>query len=460
MQMFSQKASWVFRVKYLIILFLSFILPANAIAQSGQAISLIRDDETERYLYKISTPIFKAAGLNPRSIEIYIVNSPVLNAFVAGGQKMFINTGLIVESDDPSMLIGVIAHETGHIAGGHLIKKANDAAQASIEATIGYILGIASIAAGAPAAGQAILVGGQHLAERGFLKYSRIHEEAADQAALKYLKKVNISPLGLATLLDKLNKEQAVFLDGVSPYVLSHPLSADRVAHIQNSVREDPDFNKPKNEQYNDEHLMIKAKLEAFLDDPKKTLRIYKEEENTLASRYARSIAYYRIPELEKAIEGIDKLIEEFPYDPHFHELKGQMMFENGYVKEAIKSYEKAQEILPTSPLIQLETAVAKIALYQNTNETDQQLIKEAINSLEKVLIKEPRNSFAWRQIAIAYGKNNMLGLSYLALAEEAKLLKQKKDLKKFIRLAKKHLPEDSPASLKIKDLKDSIKDK
>ncbi len=422
-------------------------IPSQVDARSTKQISTIRDDEIERYIRKISNPLFVAAGLEPRNINIYIINNPDINAYVSGGQNMFINTGLIIQSEDPSMLAGVIAHETGHISGGHLIRLAEDASNAFSEMVIGTIMGAASAVAGVPPeAAAAIMAGSKQYAERGFLKNTRAHEEAADQIALRLLKEVKISPNGLNRLLKKINAKQANLLDGVSPYRLTHPLTRERMSYLRNYISTYPELDFSISEELQQQHNRISAKIRAFLlpvNDKIETVKY-----TTINDRYVNAIELYRIPNVDKAIEAIDGLIKDMPKDPYFHELKGQVLFENGFIVKAIDSYQKASDLLPDSSLIRFELGLAQLS------STIDEFLPASIENFEQVVVKEPRNSMAKYQLAIAYGKNGQLGMSYLLLAERDFLLSKKEDLKVHIALAKKHLPKNSPSFFKLDELK------
>ena len=427
------------------------LCPVIAWAQPKDGFSTIRDEELERYLKSLSRPIFQAAGLHPENIRLIMVNHPSINAFVAGGQNLFIHTGLILATDDPDMLTGVIAHEAGHIAGGHLIRKTENMEQATTEAAVGYILGVGSMLIGAPPNAAAVLMsGGQHIAERNFLKFSRAHEEAADQAALAFLKKAKISPGGLMRLMEKLAKEQSLLTDDLNPYAVTHPLSPTRVSHIRNHMSQSPNVDFSITEEASTNHARMLAKLHAFLTPAEKGLKHYKDN-TTLAGRYGQAIAYYRLPDLKKALEEIDSLITDYPNDPFFHELRGQMLYENGHIDKAILSYQNALDLLPDATLIRLGLATAQLA----TN--DKALYTTSIQHLKRVLVEEPRNVSAWHQLAIAHGKRGDLGLSYLALAEEALLLHQEDNVRKYLALAQKNLPQPNDSTQRIELIKQQL---
>jgi len=417
------------------------------------AASIIRDAEIENIIRTISNPIFKAAGLSPESINIYIVNDNDINAYVAGGSNIFINTGLLGLSESPDILIGVIAHETGHIAGGHLLRNTEEFKNTSITTALGYMVGLAAAAAGSPQAGVAIASGAGHVAQRQFLKHTRGHEEAADQAALSYLDKINLSAEGLLELLEKLYSRETTLYGDMNPYTLTHPLSRQRISHVKNYIEKSKYSNNKLPAETIEEYRRSIVKLNAFLSKADKTLKKYPKTDQSISAHYARSIAYYTIPDIDKALDEINHLIEKEPKNPFFNELKGQILFENGHVMDSIPFYERAVELLPKSPLLKIILATAYIS-----SEKDE-LRQKAVNNLEQAIVQEKKNTFAWRQLAIAYGRGGDYGMSNLALAEEALLTGHKKAAKKFVEKAKETIKEGTPAYLRISDIMASLED-
>jgi predicted Zn-dependent protease len=313
------------------------------------------------------------------------------------------------------------------------------------------MVGLAAAAAGSPQAGVAIAHGAGHVANRQLLKHSRTHEEAADQAALDYLDANKKTAIGLLELLELLySKENELYTD-LNQYALTHPLSRQRIAHVKNHIDNSKINLIPPNKQDLDSFSRSITKLNAFLLPSEETLAKYPKSDNSINARYARAIAYYKIPNIENAINEMDELLKIEPENPFFNELKGQILFENGKINESILYYTKANKHLPDSALLKIILATAQIA---SQNE-DMRL--EAINNIESSLLEEKENSFAWRQLAIAYGRGNNLGMSNLALAEESFLLDNKKMVRKFLDIANKYLKEGSPAKLRAKDLMDTI---
>lgn len=417
---------------------------------SSNAASIIRDTEVEASIRLVIDPILVAAGLSPQGVQVYIVNDPEINAYVSGGQNIFINTGLLRLSDTPSMLMGVVAHESGHIAGGHLIRGQNDYKATVLKSTVGFLLGLAASAAGSADAGQAIIAGSSHIANRELLKHTRTQEESADQAALSYLDKVGYSAQGLLDLLQILYNKENTLYDKRNPYTLTHPLSRERMDYVRSHLK-DNHRTHPISATIAVPFKLSITKLNAFLDDPKKTLNQYPSSDRSTIARYARSIAYYRIPQLTNALAEIDSLIQEFPSNPYFLELKGQILLENGHVQEAIIYYEQAKTLLPQAPLIRIELAGAYLATEDNKKAL------AAVDNLELALPKERENSFIWRQLAIAYGRSNQLGMSNLALAEEALLTNNIPDAEQFVRRADEYITANSPAALRRQDLLKAI---
>ncbi|PIR34627.1 MAG: peptidase [Alphaproteobacteria bacterium CG11_big_fil_rev_8_21_14_0_20_44_7] len=428
-------------MKKIFALFLvAFLLSTPAYA----GIALIRDAEIEKTLRDYSTPIFEAAGLNPDSIKIYLVNDKSLNAFVAGGMNLFINTGLITQSDDANMLIGVIAHETGHISGGHIIKRGNELEGLSMQTALSAILGAAVTVAGLPDAGMAIITGGQHVAERGFLQYSRSQEVAADQSGLKYLKQTRQSAKGLLKLMQILRRDHTLNYDVVDPYAISHPLTQERVAHIRSYVEDEKDV---VNDKFEMAHKRMVAKLDGFMDKPQLTMQKYSDE--SIPSIYARSIAYYLQSDADNALAEVDKLLAQEPDDPFFNEFKGQILFENGHIDESIGYYNKALAGYPDSAIFQFE--LGKIHLAANN-------LDEAIDYLNKAAASDTKNDQTWRLLATAYGKKNNTGMLNLTLAEEANILGKKDEALNYAKIAKQALEDNSAGWVRANDLISEIK--
>lgn len=361
---------------------------------------------------------------------------------------MFIHTGLLIKSSDPSEVIGVIAHETGHIIGGHLALRSEAMKNAESHSLIGYVLGGAALIAGRPDVGAAIMKGGQASGVTAFLNYSRGQESSADQAGLRLLDATKQSALGLKNFLGVLADQDLLSPQYQSPYMRTHPVTRSRIdfveQHLKNSkysqVEVDPVLLKL--------HDRMRAKLKAFLEPPNITLRYNKETDKSINARYSRSIALYRQTKLTEALPLIDSLIEDEPENPYFWELKGQMLFENGNITEALPAYQKAVNYAPKSSLILVDLARVEIAL----NDTEKLL--SAIEHLQEALRWEPRSPFSWRQLAIAAGRTDKKGMASLALAEEAYLLNSKNDALFHTAQAEKYLKRGSRPWLRIQDIK------
>tara|TARA_B100001989_G_scaffold162468_1_gene116680 strand:- start:184 stop:1539 length:1356 start_codon:yes stop_codon:yes gene_type:complete len=401
-------------------LFLAFMLVCMvfpAFAQGRPALNIIRDEEIESVIREWTSPIFEAAGLDPKAVNIILVQNNALNAFVAGGSNIFIYTGLIEATDNPGELIGVIAHETGHISGGHLIKTRDALERASYESILGTILGVgAAIATGDSGAATAIAAGSNSVAQRRFLAHSRVQESSADQAALTYMQKAKMNPSGLSSFMDKLKAEIYRPYDQQSEYVLTHPLVENRITALNERIEESPYKAQPFPEKWKKQHALIKAKLMGFIN-PEQVSWTYDLTDRSTAAYYAKTIASYRMNLVEEAIDLASNLVKSHPQNPYFHELKGQILFEFGRVQESVPSYQKAVELLPDSGLIRIALAHALIE-----SGSDPQTLRGAIKHLEFAIKDEPRSSRIHRLLATAYGRLNDDTMAKLHLAEEAVL--------------------------------------
>ena len=391
---------------------LAALLPLLLVQLLGQAAAqtLLRDAEIEAYLRDYTNPLLVAAGLEPSGVDLYLVGDRSLNAFVAGGANIFVHTGLIVEADTPNQLEGVLAHETGHIAGAHLARGSEAISAASRPALMSLVLGAALVAAGAPDAGLAAIGIGQTVAQGSFLTYSQGQESAADQAAATYLETVGSSGDGLVEFFGKLSNRQLLTSRRIDPYLQTHPLASRRQSRLRDRIAAN---DAPGDTEEEILRLrMIQAKINGFMDAPYTTLRRYPLSDQSVPARYARAVAYYRASDLAKATTEIDRLIEEQPDNPYFAELKGQMLFEHGKVREAIAPHRRSVALSPDAALLRINLARALVATEERAN------VEEAAGILGVALDMEPQNGFGWTELARAQARLGDEAMASLAQAE------------------------------------------
>ena len=424
------------------------VLAIVAASGPGEATTYIRDTEIETTIRDFSAPVLRAAGLSPDDVHIYLIKDDSLNAFVAGGLNIFLHTGLIKRAEDPGQLIGVIAHEAGHIAGGHLSRIQDELSRASIQAIIATVLGAAAgVATGRGDVAVAASALGQHAAERNILSYSRAQESAADQAAIRYLEATGQSARGLMDFLKILEDQELLSPALQDPYLRTHPITRERVdtvrRHVENSRYSEAKY--PA--EWHESHARMVAKLDGFLDSPGRTLRNYPESDQSIPARYARAIAHHKRADLPVALELIDGLIEDHPDDPFCHELKGQILFERGEAARALPAYVRANELLPGEPLLQI--ALAQVAIEQN----DREWTERATNLLERAVQREDQNARAWRLLGVAHGRLGNMGRASLALAEEALLRDEPEDAMRQANRAQREMTEGSSGWLRAEDV-------
>ncbi|TDI60891.1 MAG: M48 family peptidase [Alphaproteobacteria bacterium] len=416
-------------------------------ASWGQGITLVRDAEIERYIKSYSTPIWLAAGLDPDNVQIHLVNNKSLNAFVAGGQRIFIFSGLLLAARDPSEVIGVLAHETGHITGGHLARFQDGLKGASTITIISMLLGAAAMAAGAADAGAAIMTSGGQFATRSFLTYSRTQESSADQAGLQFLTAAGMSGRGLISFFEFLGDQEALLTTNKDPYVRSHPLTQQRVESLRYQAEASPFWNKPTDPVFVEMLARIQAKLHGFLTHPRRVFTMYPIDDKSDHARYARAVAYHREGMLENAIEEMDALLEANPKDPYYWELKGQILFESGKLRESIEPYRRAVIHGPNEPLLRVGLAQSLLSL------DDEELAEEAIVHLERSNRTEPDNSFSWFQLAKAYTLVDNKAMASLASAERAAITGSARNTIRRANYARENLEEETPSWYRAQDL-------
>lgn len=410
--------------------------------------TIIRDAEIETTIRDYTTPIFTAAGLNASAVHIYLLDSDQINAFVAGGMNIFIYTGLLIATQRPLQLIGVIAHETGHIAGGHLARIQEGLSAATITGIIAMVLGgIAAAASQNSGAAAGGMMAGQDMATRSILSYTRTMEASADAAALKFLDRTHQSARGLLEFFGILQQQQQVLFGQPDPYLINHPLTSERIAAVQEHVDQSPYSNIPDRPDWVIRHKRMVAKLIGYIWPLPRVLQAYPESDKSVYGRYARAIAYYRVGLLQRAIPLVDSLIAEQPEDPYFQELKGQMLYENGRGADALAYYQRAVALAPDEPLLTME--LAQVQIEQN----DPSLIKPAIAELRQTLEAEPDNGDAWQSLGMAYGRDGQMGMAALALAESAAANDHPKLARDQANQAIGLLPVGTPAWLRAQDI-------
>jgi predicted Zn-dependent protease len=422
----------------------------------AQAQRVVRDEEVESLLRDYAAPIFQAAGFRSGSIRIILLNDRSFNAFVADGRKLFINVGAIMDAKTPNEIIGVLAHESGHIAGGHLVRLRQQLATAQIMSVAGMLLGAGAMAGGVAAGnrvgngalgGAGVMMGSQELVRRSMLSYQRGEELAADRMAVTYLTATKQSPAGILETFRRFNQDAMFKTASIDPYMISHPLPAERIAALEELARQSPYVAVKDPPALQARHDMARAKLFGFVARPDEVGRRYPLSDMSLPARYARAIVAYRTKRLQDALTQIDGLLREQPNNPYFWELKGQVLLEFGRAQEAIGPLRKAVAAKPSSGLLRILLGQALVATEEPRN------VDDAIRELSNATQREPESADAWEQLSRAYGLKNNIGMAEYAAAQAYFIAGQYDLAATQASRAKEKLPPNSPAWLRADDI-------
>jgi predicted Zn-dependent protease len=433
------------------------LLTAGAIALASaparaQGLPIVRDAEIEQLLRDYTQPLLRAAGLAQQNIRVVIINDRSFNAFVMDGRRIFVNAGALSESTVPNQIIGVLAHETGHIAGGHLSRLRERLAAAQTQSIIAMLLGIGAMVAGARSGqhdmgGAAAILGPQEAIRRSLLAYQRSQEEQADRAGVRFLTATGQSPKGMHDTFKRFADQMLFAARASDPYIQSHPMPTERVAALEVLGKTSPHWDKKDPADLQLRHDLARAKLAGFLDRMDSVGRRYPVSDNSLPARYARAIATYRHSDLRAAIAQIDALIQAQSNNPYFHELKGQALLEGGRPAEAVAPLRRAVQLAPSPALIQ-------VMLAQALNATrDPKSADEAVSLLRTALLKEPEIAEAYAQLAMAYGRKGDLAQADLASAQAAFNRGDVKTARELATRAKTRFPVGSPGWVKADDI-------
>ena len=417
---------------------------APARAQQAQP-QLIRDTEIEEILHQECDPIFTAAGLE--HVDILLVQDNDLNAGTLNGETIALNTGTILKAETPGELQGVMAHETGHAAAGHVLRTGEMTRAGLAPMILTLALGVLAAAAGAPGAGLALAGSAPGFGQLGMLGFSREQESRADQAAVTYLEKAGISAKGFVDFFDNLRYQEVFSEARRYRFFVDHPISSDRIEALRRRAQEQPHYNTPENPALLERFAIMQAKLQAFTDYPQQTFIKYSETDTSFPARYARAIAYYKQLDTDKAISLLDGLIHDYPADPYLYELKGQVFFESGRLKEAEAAHAIAVKLKPDAPLLQVNLAQAILS------QDDGKRADEALPHLQKALALEHDNSFAWRLMSQAYDAKGEGGEARLAAAEEKYAIGDTVQARIFAMRARELLPRNTPEWRRATDI-------
>jgi predicted Zn-dependent protease len=432
-------------------------LPARAQTGSTAGIPMIRDAEIEQLLRDYTAPILRAAGLAQQNVQVVIINENVFNAFVMDAHRIFIFTGALKQATTPNELIGVFAHETGHIVGGHLSKMRQELANAQTAAIVTMLLGVGAMVAGSRSnnygnsldmgnLGAAAISAPQSYLLHTLMAYQRAQEEQADRAGVRFLTMTGQSGKGMYDTFKRFADEMMFSAAYVDPYVQNHPMPADRMAALAELVKT-PYWDKKDPPELQFRHDMMRAKLYGFTDRADVVSRRYPLSDTGMPARYARAIAAYRFGDIRSALTQIDGLIESMPDYPYFYELKGQALLESGHAAEALAPLRRAVQLAPNPALIQIMLSQALIA----TNNA--KMTAEAIPLLRAAIIKEPESGDAYEQLAMAYGHTGDLADADLASAQAAFARGDNKTARELAARAKMRFPVGSPGWVRADDI-------
>ncbi|TYL88790.1 M48 family metalloprotease [Bradyrhizobium cytisi] len=436
------------------------LLPVPATrAQEGRGPPVLRDTETEQLVREYTRPILRVAGLEKQNIQMVIINDNSFNAFVADGRRIFVNFGAILQSETPNQLIGVLAHETGHLAGGHLSKLREQLANAQTQMIIAMLLGAGALVAGASRgsgssgnnglanAGAAAIAGPQEMIRRSLLSYQRQQEENADRAGVKFLTATQQSPKGMYETFKRFTSESLFAARGADPYLQSHPMPAERVAALQEFASTSPYWDKKDDPALQLRHDMVRAKISAFMERPELVYRRYPLTNDSMPARYARAISTYLHGDLRSALTQIDALIAVQPNNPYFYEVRGQALLESGKPADAIAPLRKAVALSNNAPLIEMLLGQALVGT-DNKAYTD-----DAVRILRAAVAREPEAPLGYMQLAMAYGRKGDYAEADLASAQAAYLRGDNKTARELATRAKTRFAVGTPGWVKADDI-------
>ena len=430
-------------------------LQSPAVAQGQGQIKLVRDAETEALLRDYATPLLRVSKVGAVATRIFLINNRNFNAFVAGGRNIFMFAGTMMEAKTPNEVIGVMAHEIGHIAGSHIARQQMMMSKLGPVAIAAMLLGAGALAAstrsrnvgGSPIGIVGALTGPQEILRRAMLAHQRSDEQAADIGAIRYLTATKQSGRGLLTTLNRMNRNSMFAAGGFDPYLLSHPLPAERLSYLQAQAQASRYWNARDSKALQRRHALVRAKLVAFVGDANEVQRRYPISDRSEAAQYARAISAYRFGRLSDAIQRIDQLIRHNGKNAYYHELKGQALLEGGRANQAIVPLKRSLALAPRATPIRVMLGHALLS------SGNPKVIRQAIPILTRATQQEPENANAFQFLAMAYDRLGNQPMAQLSAAQAMFLAGRYVEARTQASRAKKQLKPRSPAWLKADDI-------
>lgn len=422
------------------------ILFSVVFAFNANSATLINDTEIEKEITNIIMPIAKAADIPENRLKIYIVRDDSFNAFVRGGEDIFVYTGLLKQIKNPNALRAVVAHELGHTIGGHMVQISQRMHDEIVRALIIQTLGVGlMVAGGNPSAGAGVMAGATGIAQQSLLSFSRDEERMADDMAIDLMIRANQNPNGLIEVFEQMRDISGEFESRINPNRINHPLTSERMNNAKlkiSKLKKIPTQQKSAIAQENKNYEILRAKLIGYLDTDKNVIIKYPYTDKSDAAIYARAIANMQSGNLDTAKTGTQTLIARNPNNPYYYELLGDIEYQYGAYDDSVASYEKSLKLTKNAP--QIETALA-LVLSERNKLGDKERAKELC---KRVILTEPSPLSYWILARVTDG-----GESDWAMAEYYNMNGDKKNAKKYAKSAQKKSKKDSPEYIKSEDI-------
>jgi predicted Zn-dependent protease len=427
------------------------VLAASVLAiQPIAAQSILRDAETEQFLIDLSAPLVEASELDDGNLDLVLINDGSINAFVAGGQMVFIHSGLLNAADTANEVQGVIAHEIGHITAGHVSRFEERTKAATGISILSLLIGVGAALAGAPDAAMGAIMAGQQAAMGSFLSFNRDQEAATDLAGARYLSGAGISGRGMIRFFERLRSNEirrGFSQSREAGYMRTHPLTGDRIQTLRDLLEQDPAWSAPDDSELQERFMRVRAKLYGYLAEPRRTLAYFPPSDTSIAARYARAYAYHKDAQMDKALTEAEALIAREPENPYFLELKGQVLLESGRPGEALQPLKMATELTRNHPLIASVYGHALIATEDARNHGEVERV------LRAAVVRDRYNPFAWYQLGVVYAERGDIPRARLASAEQQVMNRRYPEALRNAQAAEAALPYGSPDWIRAQDI-------
>jgi predicted Zn-dependent protease len=324
---------------------------------------LLEDPEVSEYVNGIGQRLASQSAMGGQNFHYFVVKDTSINAFAVTGGYVFINAGLILATASESELAGVMAHETAHITQHHIARMLADQSKQGL-ATAAMMIG--AILLGAVGGGQAAegaIAATQGMAVQHQINFTRDNEWEADRVGIGYLAGAGFDPNGMGSMFETMARHEGLAATYIPAMLIDHPMDSDRIAEQRARAAQFPPVRFHDSLSYE----LIRERVRVLtatgdVDVAAQYAAKIAHGGNTLGNRYGEALALMNSNRADEAVKILTPLVQQHEGLTLLHAALGQAQQKAGHMKEALATFQRADELFPRNVPVTVRYAEALMA--------------------------------------------------------------------------------------------------